>query len=248
MEEPKRLLTQAERWVMWLAVDTVVLFAGAIAMLHWGTYMGGYTCGESLLEWLAVLMIPTGLLLFVIMTIWVLMAALCHRRVIIQVSICQLLVWMLVALVLFVRPDPPLFLRGFQDRVTEVASLDQLRRIRQEIVSTRPPNEDFDHHEVTREELSAPVKDSPSDEWSLGSIQPEFDKRWKDICERTEIEKLIGKQRVYLESDGDHATLTWGGALPGHWGIEMGIGKIEVPDSRLSQIRLADDIYLFHGD
>ena len=106
-----------------------------------------------------------------------------------------------------------------------------------------------DVHRVERRSAPVPGASDFNSRWDIYySEEPTFGKRWQQICEQTKIEKLIGKGGVNIQSDGDTATLRWGGGFE-EWGITITAERIEIGlDPNHAEIRLADDIVLFDGD
>ena len=55
----------------------------------------------------------------------------------------------------------------------------------------------------------------------------------------------------YVRDSDNAVDVSWGGALPGHWGFSISVdgSKNEpTPDPDMRVIRMSDDIYFYHGD
>ncbi len=141
-----------EQRMKWLVIVSTVLFIGTCIGMRWGRYRAGFTCGEEDNLLLLVLvhpfiLVPAGIVSFVLTNSVTVLTAFCFRRVLGTASLCLLLTW---GTWFAVQRDgrPSLFLEGFRDFVIGRVTLDDLRQIRKVFINTPQNNAVIDTHRV----------------------------------------------------------------------------------------------------
>ena len=248
MTTASKPLTFNERCLKWASLFIVLLSAGLVKGCQVASYRGGLTCGDY--RWwggIPLILGPIFVLLFLAVHGFAFVVAIRHRRIAPFVGLCLAASYaVLFANAKYGKTGAEIFLAGFKERIETSVSLNDLRQIRDVILTTRQKGISFESHQVER--IPGNKIEAPDVASQCSFRNDDLGSRWQALCSQTKIEKLVGRGRVYVESEDDAATLEWGGALPGHWGLMMGSKRIEPRQPQYPSIRLAEDILLYYGD
>ena len=131
-----------------------------------------------------------------------------------------------------------IYLRGFQAYARKVLTPDEWRgiaRFAQANIHAQPGEEQFGR------QLPGPGKDSLWNENKHRAL-------WSKLTVETHVQKLSDSLVIYVDSES--TSITWGGALAGHWGIRIYSGTNNAkysgsPSGYFRQLPIAGDIDAF---